>query len=520
MAGNFLADVIGFLQEMAAAAPTAAYPQPDTVSSGDAAYHDMADLFGFQRKAAAYRYRSMLPGTPDNAACFTEFASRLNRFFHGEHPTRITRYEHADVRQSVTPARTVYTGNYVFRPLALSWFIPYAPLRLRMSGPTMGRLLQAELGPRFVSANLPMLHKRTLDDTGQSEFRPGVSDNARRIDLCGEFERQFHGDVMLFSMQRLTALGYPGIALEAALIDDTLNAMQSEMREKYRVKQSAILQRLDAMKALLNDAANWWRRMPETDGALAHFSAFADNIEHNFGAASPCYERIDDLDRRNDWRTRQLAAITGLHANRRVWLDALANLNRIEIPQALPMTPEHDLHKILDYWFSPRLSKHWFASTPALDDEIRARYEALWQRAAAGELDAWAATPEGALALAIVLDQLPLNMYRGQPAAFSSEQKAVAVARQAITRGDDQHLPRDRVLFLYMPLMHSENLADQDLSVDSFQRAGLADNLRFAEHHRGLIRRFGRFPHRNAILGRDSTPEEIAYLASPEAFKG
>ncbi len=184
------------------------------------------------------------------------------------------------------------------------------------------------------------------------------------------------------------------------------------------------------------------------------------------------------------------------------------------------MTQEHDIREVLDYWFSPRISKRWFASTPALDDEIRARFEALWRRAAAGELDDWTDAPEGALALAIVLDQLPLNMYRGKPAAFASEQKAVAVARQAVARGDDQRLPRDRVLFLYMPLMHSENLADQDQSVALFQRAGLADNLRFAEHHRGLVRRFGRFPHRNAILGRDSTAEEMAYLASPEAFTG
>jgi uncharacterized protein (DUF924 family) len=184
------------------------------------------------------------------------------------------------------------------------------------------------------------------------------------------------------------------------------------------------------------------------------------------------------------------------------------------------MNPAHDIQDVLDYWFSPRISQRWFASTPALDDEIRTRYAALWQRAAAGELDAWAETPKGALALAIVLDQLPLNMYRGQPTAFASEQKAVAVARQAIARGDDQRLPGEQVLFLYMPLMHSENLADQDQSVALFERAGLANNLRFAEHHRGLIRRFGRFPHRNAILGRDSTPEEIAYLGSPEAFKG
>ncbi|OYY95433.1 MAG: hypothetical protein B7Y41_02715 [Hydrogenophilales bacterium 28-61-23] len=184
------------------------------------------------------------------------------------------------------------------------------------------------------------------------------------------------------------------------------------------------------------------------------------------------------------------------------------------------MTQQHDIQDLLDYWFSPRIGKCWFASTPALDDEIRQRYEALWRRAAAGELDNWAASPEGVLALAIVLDQLPLNMYRGKPAAFSTERQAVEVVRQAVARGDDQRLPRDRLLFLYMPLMHSENLADQDQSVALFERAGLVANLRFAEHHRGIVRRFGRFPHRNAILGRDSTPEEIAYLASDQAFKG
>lgn len=184
------------------------------------------------------------------------------------------------------------------------------------------------------------------------------------------------------------------------------------------------------------------------------------------------------------------------------------------------MAQQHDIQDLLDFWFSPRIGKHWFASTPALDDEIRQRYETLLQRAASGELDGWTASPEGALALVIVLDQLPLNMYRGQPAAFSTEQKAVAVARQAVTRGDDQRLPRERLLFLYLPFMHSEHLADQDQSVALFQRAGLSENLRFAEHHRGIVRRFGRFPHRNAILGRASSPEELAYLASPEAFKG
>ena len=336
MAGNFLEDVIGFLAETAPVEPGQTYRQPGVAGGGDAAYHDMADLFGFKQAAEAYRYRCPIQGTPDNAACFADFSTRLNRFFHGEHPTRVTWYEYikpaADAMQSVQPARTVYTGNYVFRPEALGWFIPYAPLRLRMSGPTMGRLLQAEMGPRFVSANVPMLHKRTLEATGQSEFRPGVLDQSASpaidpvIDLCGEFERQFHGDVMLFSMQKLTALGYPGRVLVEAEVDATLTAMQGEMREKYRIKQCEILDLLARLQTRLRDAARWWNQTPDLAHAVSSFKSFAGNIEHNFGAASPCYARIDDPARRDDWRARQLAAITGFHANRQVWADSLALL--------------------------------------------------------------------------------------------------------------------------------------------------------------------------------------------------
>lgn len=337
MAGNFLEDVIGFVAEMATVRPEQPYLQPGRSGGGDAAYHDMADLFGFKPADAAYRYRCPVlvntAGEPDNAACFADFSTRLNRFFHGEHPTRVTWFDYvkpaADLQLDVQPARTVYTGNYVFRPQALSWFIPFAPLRLRMSGPTMGRLLQAELGPRFASANLPMLHRRTLADTGQSEFRPGVEDDSAVIDLCGEFERQFHGDVMLFSMQRLTALGYPATALDAAAIDATLQAMQLEMREKYRGKQAAILDRLGRLNALLHDPAQWWQDRADLAEARACFAAFSGNIEHNFGSHSPCHARIDDVARCDDWRRRQLAALCDLAANRQAWSAALARLRML-----------------------------------------------------------------------------------------------------------------------------------------------------------------------------------------------
>lgn len=184
------------------------------------------------------------------------------------------------------------------------------------------------------------------------------------------------------------------------------------------------------------------------------------------------------------------------------------------------MSTDPDSQTLLDFWYSAEMRPRWFDSTPALDDLIRDRFDPLWRRAAAGELDHWQATAGGALALVIVLDQLPLNMYRGRPEAFSTEQRAVAVAKQAVANDFDKQIARDRLMFLYMPFMHSEHLADQDLSVQLFAAAGLSDNLRFAEHHRGLVRRFGRFPHRNAILGRESTAEELEYLASPQAFRG
>lgn len=175
---------------------------------------------------------------------------------------------------------------------------------------------------------------------------------------------------------------------------------------------------------------------------------------------------------------------------------------------------------ILDFWYTEPASQHWFQSTPELDRLIRERYQALWQQAREGGLDSWKDTPEGCLALAIVLDQFPLNMFRGQPESFATEQQAIGVSRHAVDQGFDRQIPKERLAFLYMPLMHSESLDDQDRSIALFEAAGLEDNLRFARHHREIVRRFGRFPHRNAILGRASSEEELRWLESDEAFKG
>lgn len=175
---------------------------------------------------------------------------------------------------------------------------------------------------------------------------------------------------------------------------------------------------------------------------------------------------------------------------------------------------------ILQYWFTAPSNKHWFRSTPEFDKEIRNKFENIWKQASLNQLDHWKSTPEGVLALIIVLDQFPLNMFRGTPKSFSTTNKAIELSHYAITNRINLKLSHNKLSFLYMPLMHSENIEDQNLSVKLFEKAGLGSNLRFARHHREIIKKFKRFPHRNNILNRTSTKEELKYLASSQAFKG
>jgi len=183
------------------------------------------------------------------------------------------------------------------------------------------------------------------------------------------------------------------------------------------------------------------------------------------------------------------------------------------------MTEEPTAQSVLAFWFSESAQKHWFRSSQEFDRELEQRFGALHRQACDGKLDQWAETAEGALALVILLDQCSRNFNRGNGAAFANDAHARRIVRDAITRGFDQQLKDWRRGFLYMPLMHSESLEDQDDSVRLFAESGL-DNTRYALQHRDIIRHFGRFPHRNEILGRTSTPEEIAYLASKDAFHG
>jgi uncharacterized protein (DUF924 family) len=171
--------------------------------------------------------------------------------------------------------------------------------------------------------------------------------------------------------------------------------------------------------------------------------------------------------------------------------------------------------EVLDFWFAPTTQPHWFAASPAFDAECIARLGGLHERAVAGELDAWSADASGSLALVLLLDQYPRNAFRGQARAFASDPLALALTCRAVDRGLDHHLDQVGRVFLYLPLEHSESLADQQRCVELMRPLESKLWLDYAVRHLEIIARFGRFPHRNAVLGRASTPEELEFLKQP-----
>ena len=167
--------------------------------------------------------------------------------------------------------------------------------------------------------------------------------------------------------------------------------------------------------------------------------------------------------------------------------------------------------EVIDFWRQAGPAK-WYAKDDAFDREIADRFGRLHARAAAGGLQHWAASPDGALALLILLDQFSRNMFRGSPEAFAQDERALGVARAAVEAGLDQQVEPEFRQFFYTPFMHSEAIGDQERCVALCHSLADPANLPFARDHERIIRRFGRFPHRNAALGRHTTPAERAFL--------
>jgi uncharacterized protein (DUF924 family) len=176
------------------------------------------------------------------------------------------------------------------------------------------------------------------------------------------------------------------------------------------------------------------------------------------------------------------------------------------------------IEDVVAFWREAGPDK-WFAKDDAFDEACR-RFLLTHEAAARGDLNEWELKPEGTLALCLLLDQFPRNMFRGTRRAYRTDPVAVMVADRAIERGYDKAVEPDLRRFFYLPFMHSEDLADQERSVALNEALGEEDSIKWAGHHRDVVARFGRFPHRNAILGRQSTAEEKAFLAEEDAFKG
>ena len=170
--------------------------------------------------------------------------------------------------------------------------------------------------------------------------------------------------------------------------------------------------------------------------------------------------------------------------------------------------------EVLEFWFSEQSRPLWFEKNAVFDDEIRSRFGANVSAACIGDLDYWVRAVDSSLALVLLLDQFPRNIHRGTLRAFASDARARDIAGTVVDRGFDRRAPLDRRFFFYLPFEHSEALADQERCVALNRASGDADALKWAELHADIIRRFGRFPHRNAVLGRVSTPQEQEFLDS------
>ena len=168
--------------------------------------------------------------------------------------------------------------------------------------------------------------------------------------------------------------------------------------------------------------------------------------------------------------------------------------------------------EVLDFWFGELTYEDWFSGGAELDERVRARFLSLYERLKAGFDEKAVADARTALAAIIVFDQFPRNIFRGQAAAFATDDLAAGIARNAVERGWDREVEPAARPFYYMPFMHSEILADQERCVDLFREIGEGDGLDYAIEHRDIVARFGRFPHRNRPLGRESTADEIEFM--------
>jgi hypothetical protein len=321
MAANFLDDVTAFFTTIAQTRgnQSCCFHELPKQHADDAAYHDMANLFGFKNKNTTFSYRCPLEGEHNHEACLQVFSKRLNAFFFGEHLTRKTFFSYGMGFNELAPARTIYPGNYIVNYEGLKYIIPFGHLRLRMSGPTAGRLIQAEIKQRFASVNLPMLHGRTTQGNLADDFRPGVELKQDRIDLSNEFERQFFGDMMLFSVVELVTQTDVKQPFQKDTLISVIDRKETELLEMYQQKHDDILKKNSLLNTLIFESGHWWLNSPTLSDALRQVKIFIGNIEHNFGDQSLAYQQIQSDQHRAQRKKQIIDALMSYRAERDTW---------------------------------------------------------------------------------------------------------------------------------------------------------------------------------------------------------
>ncbi|MEW6327652.1 MAG: hypothetical protein AB1487_08685 [Thermodesulfobacteriota bacterium] len=325
MINNFLDDVLLFFKQISGCSADDLCIFHGTPSSrhSPAHYNDLVKMFGYKSSAQACPYPCLIKGKHTINDAFKEFSKKINGFFHGLHPTRETIYYYNGGPLNISPARTVYTGNFVLRPEALRYFIPYADLKLRMAGPALGRLLKARIGERFVSANLPLLHKRTLATNHRGEFRPGINNRDRGMNLTDESIRQFWGDVLLFSVEELTKYGYPDTQLKLESLVDVVNKTKEKVWRLYTQNNGAISEKMALLKDYLTNPEHWWNRSEGLKGAVDHYKTFCSSVEFNFGIQSKGYQELKGSFVRRDFSSRIAKALYDFYEDERLWHEVL-----------------------------------------------------------------------------------------------------------------------------------------------------------------------------------------------------
>ncbi len=325
MINTFLDDLILFFDSLPALTMNEECPfhESGRQAAFSAEYHDLGKLFGYPPSSSPKKYRCDLAGEHTVKDCLGHLSERATEFFHGLHPTRVQFYRHAGSFAQTEQSRTVYTGNYVFTREGLKHFIPFADLGLRMAGPTLGRILKSKIGNRFVSANLPLLHKRTVPGGG-AEFRSGITENEETVDLSMECCRQFWGDVMLFSVEALASAGYPVILPRLDEIASTALRERDELWEMYREKFSKTGERISRIHQRLSAPDRW--SGPDVEAAIKRFKRFCDLSESNFGTKSEGFKKLSEQVGEGGMLNRIIEAIHLYREDEEAWNAALEEI--------------------------------------------------------------------------------------------------------------------------------------------------------------------------------------------------